>query len=313
MKNFADRLVAAIKQQGNALVAGLDPRVDQMPKFVWENAGGSSEEQVRAAIRKFHELIIEAVAPLVPAVKPQIAFFEQHGIGGLLAFRDTIEMAKRHGLLVIVDAKRNDISSTGQAYANAFLGSTPEAGAQVRAFGADCLTVSPYLGRDSLVPFAETCAQNGTGIFVLVKTSNPGSGDFQNQILAETGEPLYAAVARMVDELAGTVMGESGYSSIGAVVGATYPQEAEKLRKLMPRSFFLVPGYGAQGGTAADAMRCFNPDGLGAVVNASRSLTYAFKSVDITAKEYAAQVAEKTRAAIADLGAAAAARFGKKG
>ena len=306
MKNFADNLLHAVKSKGNPCVIGLDPRLDQMPRFVWDGTSGTAtEENIRLAIRHFHETIIEAVAPLVPAVKPQIAFHEQYGIGGLLAFRDTVEIAKNAGLLVITDAKRNDISSTAQAYASAFLGVTQLPRGQVRAFEVDCLTVSPYMGRDSLTPFIDVCREHGKGIFVLVKTSNPGSKDLQDQLIGKSGEPVYSVVARMVDELGATVVGDSGYSSVGAVVGATFPAEADALRKLMPRSIFLVPGYGAQGGTAADAMRCFNKDGLGAVINASRSVTFAFKTPDISRADYLALVQSKTREMIADLTAAA--------
>jgi orotidine-5'-phosphate decarboxylase len=311
MNNYADRLIEAIKAKGNSCVVGLDPRLEQMPRFVWEGSSGdSSDEAIRSAIRRFHKVVIEAVAPYVPAVKPQVAFYEQYGLGGMMAFRDTIDIAKRNGLIVVVDAKRNDISSTAQAYANAFLGCTRLPTGVMRAFDVDCITVSPFLGRDSLVPFVETCCEHGKGIFILVKTSNPGSVDLQDQQLLKTGERVYVMLAKLVDELASAAVGKSGYSSIGAVVGATFPEEADTLRKLMPRSFFLVPGYGAQGGTAGDAMHCFNPDKLGAVVNASRSVTYAFESTEISEIEYSQLVQSKTKAMIDDIAKAARRRFG---
>lgn len=312
MENFADRLIAAVKSKGTSCVVGLDPRVDQMPRFVWEGLSHlSREEALRKVIGRFHETIIEAVAPWVPAVKPQSAFFEQYGLGGIQAFQDTIVAAKRNGLLVIVDAKRNDISSTAQAYANAYLGSTPTPGGLVRAFDVDCLTVSPFLGRDSLLPFVETCREHGKGVFVLVKTSNRGSTDFQDQLLAQTNERLYLKLANLVDELAALTVGKSGYSSIGAVVGATFPEEADVLRKRMPRSIFLVPGYGAQGGTAKDALHCFNSDGLGAVVSASRSVTYGFESPDISRSDFRSLVEARIKAMVSEIAAAATNYFTK--
>ncbi|HTR35117.1 MAG TPA: orotidine-5'-phosphate decarboxylase [Bryobacteraceae bacterium] len=289
MKPFGDRLVEAIRAKGNPCVVGLDPRVGLMPGLV-------KSENIADTITRFHELVLDAVAGLVPAVKPQLAFFEQYGLAGMEAFAGTVRMAKQRGLLVIADGKRNDISSTAEAYATAFLGDG--------AFNADALTVSPYLGRDSLVPFANTCKQRGKGLFVLVKTSNPGSKDFQDQILQSTGRPLYESMAATVDELGKDLVGASGYSSIGAVVGATFPEEGRRLRALMPRAYILVPGYGAQGGSAQDAAVCFNDDGLGAVVNSSRGITYAFGSPDISRDAFLRSVRDNTLRMIEEINAA---------
>ena len=219
--------------------------------------------------------MIDAVADLVPAVKPQLAFFEQYGVVGMQAFENTVLAAKQRGLLVIADGKRNDISSTAEAYANAYPWES-------EAFDCDALTVTPYLGRDSLTPFVEACKKHGKGLFVVLKTSNPGSGDFQDQRLETTGRPLYESIASALHELGEDLVGESGYSSIGAVIGATFPEEGRRLRELMPRALILVPGYGAQGGSAKNAADCFNDDGLGAIVSSSRGITYAFGDPDIS-------------------------------
>lgn len=287
MKNYADRLLSAIEKKGSPCIVGLDPRLDLMPDFIRTNVQGRPlAEAVRCAIASFNQAVIEAVNEVVPAVKLQIAFYEQYGLPGLHAFEDTIRLARDFGLIVIVDAKRNDISSTAQAYANAFLGRTNIFGHLEAIFDVDCITVSPFLGRDSLIPFINACADYGKGIFVLVKTSNPGSVDLQDQELAAGGEPLYKGLAKMVDVCGRKVVGESGYSSIGAVVGATFPEEARELRRLMPQAIILVPGYGAQGGTAEGAAACFNNDRRGAVVNASRSIIYSHDRQDVSRDEF---------------------------
>ena len=300
MNNYADRLVAAIRSKGNPCVVGLDPRLELIPEFATTGSAGR-HDRVRMAITNFHRVVLEVVSPLVPAVKLQIAFYEQYGVPGIYAFKDTILLAKEHGLVVIVDAKRNDISSTAQAYANALLGRSNIWGESEPVFDADCITVSPFLGRDSLIPFIETCAEYGKGLFILVKTSNPGSKDIQDQQLEATGEPLYERLAMLVDELGSHLIGDSGYSSIGAVVGATFPEEARKLRQLMSKSIFLVPGYGVQGATAKDAVACFNPDGLGAVVNASRSITYTHSAHTISYEQFAEAVHKSTTNMISEI------------
>ena len=304
MDNFADRLIDAVKRKGNPCVVGLDPRVDQMPNFITDALTEKSPESVRQAIAHFHRIVLDAAAQLVPAVKPQIAFYEQYGLGGILAFMDTIQMAKERGLIVIVDAKRNDVAATAEAYANAFLGRTRLPWGDEPVFDADCVTISPFLGRDSLNPFLKACSKYGKGVFILVKTSNPGSRDLQDVKEAESGQPIYVRLARTVAELGQETIGKNGYSSVGAVVGATFPEQAKELRQLMPRSIILVPGYGSQGGTAQDAAKCFNPDGLGAVVNASRSITYTFQTPSISEKEYAHLVRNNVEKMAAELNTA---------
>jgi orotidine-5'-phosphate decarboxylase len=285
MASFADRFIDAIRAKDSRCVVGLDPRIDQMPAFV----GHSACE----AITEFHELVLDGIADLVPAVKPQLAFFEQYGVAGMQAFENTVRSAKRRGLLVIADGKRNDISSTAEAYANAYLSG--------EGFDCDALTVSPYLGRDSLVPFVDSCKKHGKGLFVILKTSNPGSKDFEDQPLAETGRPLYEKIAGVLNELGSGLVGESGYSSIGAVIGATFPEEGRRLRSLMPKALILVPGYGAQGGSAKAAAECFNEDGLGAIVNSSRGITYAFGDRNISRDAFLRTVRENTQRMIADI------------
>src|ERR1700691_4911134 len=289
MASFADRLIAAVRAKDSRSVVGLDPRIDQMPAFVRSG-------DFCAAITEFHELILDAVTDLVPAVKPQLAFFEQYGVAGMQAFENTVRAAKRRGLLVIADGKRNDISSTAEAYANAYLG--------LDAFACDAPAATPYLGRDSLVPFVEACEKHGKGLFVVLKTSNPGSKDFEDQRLAETGRPLYEKIAGALNELGRELVGESGYSSIGAVIGATFPEEGRRVRSLMPKAVILVPGYGAQGGSAQAAAECFNDDGLGAIVNSSRGTTYAFGDPDISRDAFVRSVRAKTRQMIDDVNAA---------
>jgi orotidine-5'-phosphate decarboxylase len=286
---FSDRLIAAVRAKDSRCIVGLDPRVDQMPAFV----RGNGEY---AAITAFHELVIDAVADLVPAVKPQLAFFEQYGVAGMQAFENTVLAAKQRGLLVIADGKRNDISSTAEAYANAYLGAA--------GFDCDALTVTPYLGRDSLVPFVEACKKHGKGVFVVLKTSNPGSRDFQDQRLETTGRPLYEFIASALNDLGEDLIGESGYSSVGAVVGATFPEEGRRLRSWIPRALILVPGYGSQGGSAKAAAECFSDDGLGAIVNSSRGITYAFSDPDISRDAFVRSVRENTQQMIADVNAA---------
>ncbi len=290
MQTFSDRLTHAIRAKDSRCIVGLDPRIDQMPAFV--RATGDA----CAAITEFHEIVIDSVADLVPAVKPQLAFFEQFGVAGIQAFENTVRAARKRGLLVIADGKRNDISSTAEAYANAYLG--PD------GFDCDALTVTPYMGRDSMVPFVEACKKHGKGMFAILKTSNPGSKDFEDQTLQGTGRPLYEKIAGVLNELGEALVGESGYSSVGAVIGATFPEEGSRLRELMPKALILVPGYGAQGGSAKAAAECFNDDGLGAVVNSSRGITYAFGDPNISREAFVRSVRENTRRMIDEINAA---------
>lgn len=263
--HFADRLAAAVRQKGNPVLVGLDPRAESLPPGLMT---GTGPEAAARAYVAFCQGVIDVVAPLVAAVKPQAAFFEQLGPAGMIALKSVIDYAAAKGLLVILDGKRNDIGSTAQGYAEAYLG---PGGAS--AWGCDALTVSPYLGDDSLTPFLQTAQAHGAGIFVLVKTSNPGGKRFQD-IVAE-GRPLYRHVADYVESLAAQTAGTSGYGTVGAVVGATYPQQLTELRAAMPHTWLLIPGYGAQGGTAQDCAAAFDSNGLGAVINNSRGIIFA--------------------------------------
>lgn len=277
MNHFADRLIAEIKKKNSPVVAGLDPNWEKIPAFLREKY-----QSVGAALFAFNKGLIDALADVVPAVKPQLAYYEMYGISGLVAFQSTVDYARSKGLLVIADGKRNDIGTTSDAYAKAYLTPAPktsDSASPLRegAFDADALTVNPYLGEDGIQPFTKACAEHGKGIFTLVKTSNRSSGQLQDLHLVN-GMTVYEQVADLVNEWGQDLIGESGYSSVGAVVGATYPEQAEALRKRMPRALILVPGYGAQGGTADTVAVNFNQDGLGAVVNASRSIMYAYQS-----------------------------------
>ncbi len=302
-------MIDEVLKKGNPCIVGLDPRIDQMPAFaVQPNPKDKSEfaQAVSRSIALYHHCIIDAVADIVPAVKLQSAFYEQYGMGGMLALEDTVKYAKSRGLIVIIDGKRNDIAASAQAYANTFLGKTAAFGSDFSALDADCLTVSPYLGRDSIEPFVKACSEYGRGIFVLVKTSNPGSGDIQDLRLQD-GSAIYGRVAGMVNGLAQGTIGEHGYSSIGAVVGATFPEQARAIRSLIPKSIFLVPGYGKQGGSGADVVPCFNKDGLGAVVNASRSITYDLGPKDMTEEKVSEEIRRRVQAMASDISIALAA------
>jgi orotidine-5'-phosphate decarboxylase len=293
--HFADRLDAAIRKRGNPICVGLDPRFDQLPKALTADAiakHGRTPKAVAEAFITFNRTLIDATADVVPVCKPQVAFYEEFGWEGMRAYAETVNYARAKGLLVISDAKRGDIGTTAQAYANAHLTGTGPLGLS-GGFDADALTVNPYMGRDTLDPFLEVCAKNGRGIFVLVKTSNPGSGDLQD-LKTESGKPIRDVVAGMVHELGAAHRGDCGLSDVGAVVGATYPEQAKRLRELMPDTVFLIPGYGAQGGTAADAVAGFRSDKRGAIVNNSRGLIFAYKQ-----EPYAKQFGE------ADYGGAA--------
>ncbi len=301
MQNFADLLIDAIKAKGNPCIIGLDPRLELIPKaFFADSEDRTKNEIVEDSIFEWACCIIDEIKDLVPAVKLQSAFYEQYGVPGMWAFGRIIRYAKEAGLIVCIDSKRNDIGSTAEAYANSALGRTKILESDDRIFDADCMTVSPYLGRDSLLPFVEACRKYSKGIFILVKTSNPGSGDFQD-VKDTDGVAMYERVAKMVDELGADLVGTHGYSSIGAVVGATYPEEAAKLRVLMPKAFFLVPGYGIQGGTAADAKPCFNADDLGAIIHSARGITFANDNQNATREEYADTIRDNVEKMIADV------------
>jgi orotidine-5'-phosphate decarboxylase len=264
---FADRLAKAVVARGTPVLVGLDPRVEQLPAPLAPSPGASWAERADS-YRTFCRGVIDVVASLVPAVKPQAAFFEELGPAGMIALKDVCDHARSQGLIVIMDGKRNDIGSTASAYALGYLGSASES-----AWGADALTVSPYLGGDSLEPFVEVASARGCGVFVLVKTSNPGGGLFQDLVVDDL--PIYRHVAQYVDELAMRTAGACGYGAIGAVAGATYPAQLAELREAMPHSWFLVPGYGSQGAGARDVQGAFDERGLGAVVNNSRGIIFA--------------------------------------
>ena len=268
MEKFVDRLAAGVSRCGNPVLVGLDPRFEQLPEPLREGRDAQDPIQQAEAYTTFCRGVIDVVAPLVPAVKPQAAFFEQLGPAGMVALGEVIQYASEKGLLVILDGKRNDIGSTATAYARGILGA-----GNASAWGADALTVSPYLGDDSLTPFVDIAVERDAGIFVLVKTSNPGGGMFQD--LVADGKPIYQHVAAYVESLAADTKGECGFGAVGAVVGATYPEQLSELRSAMPHTWFLVPGFGAQGGSAADVAGAMDDRGLGAIVNNSRGIIFA--------------------------------------
>lgn len=277
---FIDALIDKIKALNNPTVAGLDPKLEYVPNKIrdyWMKECGETFQGAACAILEFNKRLIDAIWDIVPAVKPQMAYYEMYGIEGLYALKETIRYAHSKGMLVIVDGKRNDIGSTSEAYSNAYLGQTRIGGHLDRGFEGDALTVNPYLGIDGIQPFIKDCKESGKGIFTLVKTSNPSSGQLQDLKL-EDGRTVYQTVGDLVNEWGSDLIGKHGYSSVGAVVGATWSQQAEELRSRMPNTYFLVPGYGAQGGTAKDIVVNFREDGLGAIVNASRSFMCAYSS-----------------------------------
>jgi len=292
MNSFADRLDEAVRRCGNPVLVGLDPRADSIPPGLLPIEGNASLSATAAAYTAFCRGVIDVVAPLVAAVKPQAAFFEELGPAGMAALAETIVYAREKGLLAILDGKRNDIGSTAVAYARAFLG-------HGSAWGADALTVSPYLGDDSLAPFVDIATRRGAGIFVLVKTSNPGGKRIQD--LTAEGRPVYQHVGALVEALAAKTAGECGYGAVGAVVGATYPEQLALLREQMPHTLLLVPGYGSQGGTAADVAAAFDPQGRGAIVNNSRGLIFAHALTPYKERFGAARWQEAVAAATNDM------------
>lgn len=267
MEPFVDRLEAAVRARGNPVMVGLDPQAAMLPDELVTKGGWA--EQARA-FQAFCEGVIDVVAPLVAVVKPQAAFFEQLGPAGMVAMGEVIRYAQSQGLLVVLDGKRNDIGSTATAYAEGILGPEPAS-----AWGADALTVNPYLGDDSLKPFVDVASARGAGLFVLVKTSNPGGKLFQDLVFE--GRTLYQRVGAHVEQLAHQTQGACGYGSVGAVVGATYPEQLAQLRAEMPHTWFLVPGFGSQGGTARDVAAAMDSQGRGAVINNSRGLIFAYR------------------------------------
>ena len=283
--NLADRLLNAIDEKKNPSVVGLDPRIANIPEHIRKRAArvyGGGTRAVADAIVDFTSLIIEQIADVVPAVKPQKAFYEQYGPDGVWAFQRTVEIARNHGLVVIGDVKRNDIGSTAEAYAQGLLGcpdnllGTGDVRRMGPVFDLDAVTVNAYLGSDGVKPFLKVCGELGKGIFVLVKTSNKSSSELQDKTVEGEGK-VYRVMAELIKGWGQEFVGKRGYSSIGAVVGATFPEQAEELRAAMPQTLFLVPGYGAQGGGAGDVVPCFNEDGYGAIVNSSRGIIFAYQ------------------------------------
>lgn len=274
-----EKLIDRIKETGAPIVVGLDPMLKFVPEHIKKKAfaeQGETLEGAAAAIWEYNKEIIDHIYDLVPAVKPQIAMYEQFGIPGLMAFHKTVEYCKQKGLIVIGDIKRGDIGSTSEAYAVGHLGKVNVGSHSYYGFDEDFATVNPYLGSDGVKPFIKICQEEKKGLFILVKTSNPSSGEFQDRLLKDTDKPLYELVGEQVAKWGEECMGND-YSYIGAVVGATYPEQGRILRKIMPKAFILVPGYGAQGGKGADLVHFFNEDGLGAIVNSSRGIIAAYQ------------------------------------
>ena len=286
-----DRLIENIVKMQNPTVAGLDPKLDYVPESIKTKCFekyGKTLEGAAAALFEFNKALIDALYDIVPAVKPQAAYYEMYGWQGVKALCDTIAYAKSKGMFVITDGKRNDIGTTMEAYATAHLGHTDVAGESIDAFGADALTVNGYLGTDGIKPLAKICDSDDKGIFVLVKTSNPSSGELQDMKL-ETNESVYEHMGKMCEGWGEDLMGKHGYSAVGAVVGATYPEQLGEMRAKLPHTFFLVPGYGAQGGGADDVKNAFDENGLGAIINSSRGIMCAWKKQGLTEDDFAAE------------------------
>lgn len=292
-----NQLVANIKKTGAPIVVGLDPMLNYIPEQVQQKAFaeyGETLEGAAEAIWQFNKEIVDKTYDLIPAVKPQIAMYEQFGLPGLAAFKKTVDYCKEKGLVVIGDIKRGDIGSTSAAYAVGHIGKVKVGSKTYTPFDEDFVTVNPYLGSDGVNPFLDVCKEEKKGIFVLVKTSNPSSGEFQDQKI--DGRPLYELVGEKVAAWGSEVMGDE-YSYVGAVVGATYPEMGKVLRKVMPKAYILVPGYGAQGGKGKDLVHFFNEDGLGAIVNSSRGIIAAYKQEQY-AKFGAENFGDASRAAV---------------
>ena len=274
--NAIDKLISKINETKNKTVIGLDPKYEMLPERL-KNKYGKTLEDISKAILEFNKELIDNTCDIIPAVKVNIAFYEMYGIPGMKVFEETCKYAKEKGMVVIADIKRGDIGSTTKAYSNAFLGKTMIGDKEESIFDVDFVTVNPYMGTDCVKPFIEDCKKYDKGIFVLVKTSNPSSGELQD-VKLENGQEVYIKVAKLVEEWGKDLRGKNGYSSVAAVVGATYPKQLKEIRKTAPHTYFLIPGYGAQGGKVEDIALGFDENGLGGIVNASRSLMYAYKS-----------------------------------
>ena len=297
-----DRLISRIIELKNPTVVGLDPRPGLIPEHVKTAAYevyGRTPEGMAEAYLQFNKAIIDATCDLIPAVKPQIAMYEALGVPGMQAFAETVGYAKEKGLIVIGDIKRSDIASTAEAYATAHIGEVDVEGAAFPAFDEDMITLNPYLGSDSIEPYFAAMRARDRGLFILCKTSNPGGGEFQDLIV--DGMPLYEKVGLRIEAWGEPFRGKYGFSDIGAVVGATYPEQGVRLRKILPHTFFLVPGYGAQGATAKDLAGCFNEDGIGAIVNSSRGIIGAWKSAKYADRFAPEEYALAAREAVIDM------------
>jgi len=297
-----DKLIEKIKKLNAPIVVGLDPNLSFIPELIQKKAFaeyGETPEGAAEAIWQFNRGIVDAVCDLIPAVKPQIAMYEQFGIPGLEAFGKTVDYCRSKDLVVIGDIKRGDIGSTSEAYARGHLGPVKIGSGSFYGFREDAVTLNPYMGSDSVKPFIDMARKTDKGVFILVKTSNPSSGEFQDQKLSD-GRTLFELAAGKVSEWGADCIGSSGYSNVGAVVGATYPEQAALVRKLMPKSYILVPGYGAQGATAEDILPNFNDDGLGAIVNSSRGIIAAYTK-EKYARFGAENYADASREAVIDM------------
>lgn len=283
-----DKLIKRIIELDNPTVAGLDPRLEYVPEFIKKECfdkSGYTLEAAADAIFEFNKALIDEIYDLVPAIKPQAAYYEMYGWQGMRTLEKTIRYAQSKGMFVMTDGKRNDIGATMTAYATAHLGSTEVGDKLIDAFGADALTVNGYLGTDGIAPLLDICKEKDKGIFVLCKTSNKSSGELQDQKIGDT--PIYAVMGDMCEKWGAEQIGEYGYSSVGAVVGATYPEQLAELRNRLPHTLFLVPGYGAQGGGAEGLKGAFDAKGLGAIVNSSRAIMCAYKKEGCDEKDFA--------------------------
>lgn len=285
-----DRLITKIIETQNPTVAGLDPKLDYVPAYIKEKSFSKYGKNLKGAayaIRAFNKALIDALCDVVPAIKPQAAYYEMYGVYGIKVLYETIAYAKKKGMFVITDGKRNDIGTTMEAYATAHLGATDVEGIKFKAFDADALTVNGYLGTDGIKPLLKTCEEFDKGIFVLVKTSNPSSGELQDRELSD-GKSVYATMGTMCENWGSELIGKYGYSAVGSVVGATYPAQLGEMRVALPHTFFLVPGYGAQGGGAKDVAPAFDKNGLGAIINSSRGIMCAYKKEGCDERDFAA-------------------------
>lgn len=289
MLNISDLLIEKIQATNNPTVVGLDPRLEMIPEFIRNQAYetyGKNLKGASKALVAFNKALIDNIYDLIPAVKPQIAFYEQFGAEGIAAYIETIEYAKEKGLIIIGDIKRGDIATTAQAYGEGHIGTVDVEGEKFKVFKEDFITVNPYMGSDSISPYLEYCTSQQKGLFILVKTSNKGSGDIQDLLIGE--QRIYEKVGQLVEEWGKETIGANDYSALGAVVGATYPEQLDILRKQMPHTFFLVPGYGAQGAGAKEVAGAFDKNGNGAIINSSRGIIAAYK-----AEKYKSKYSEK--------------------